>query len=626
MERWISAARTPFYVFTVILVIKYFGLQYLLFENANPLDGLKAGLPSVLFFTAALETLTAKSRRKLAAYLALDAVLSAAMVSVIVYFRQFGIVPTYHAFMQAHQVVDVADSILSLLQPLYLLYFADLAAFILFPAVRRMIRVSLQHSGRAAPGLAWTGALAVVAAYGFVYGSLLNELKQAERMGLVGYELHVIFTGVASAHAAPASAVPITPDAVRSVKDIELKPEPVGFGAAKHRNLIVVQLESIQNFVVGLTVGGQEITPVLNRLVRDSYYFPNFYQSVGQGNTSDAEFVMNTGFYPPAHMAASHAYGGKELPGLPRLLADLGYETMTLHTNDVSFWNRAELYPALGFRRYYDKAYFGEEDPIAFGASDEVLYEKTIPLLTELRDQGRLFYAQLIAQSSHHPFLPPETKRLIELPEEWEGTFVGNYLKMANYADRALGQFIDRLKEEGLWERSMLVVYGDHFGLSVHSLSETDRRLLEEAIGEEYGPKVVHNVPLIITIPGVTDGGLTFHRLGGQIDIMATVANLLGIPLAKHVQFGQDLLNSGENILGTRYYLPTGSFFNEQILYISGETYGEGTVIPLGASGPPPESDPFRYKDDFVRIMRLLQMNDAYLASLPDRAPSPENP
>jgi phosphoglycerol transferase MdoB-like AlkP superfamily enzyme len=620
MKRLFSYASAPFVAFTLVLVLKYYGLQLFIFDNLNPLDCLKVALPSLLLFTIPIELLFRSERRKLIAFFVLNAILSAAMVSVIVYFRQFGIVVTYHAFMQAHQVLDVSDSILDLLQPLYLLYFADIGLYLILRLFRSAPKFKdVRTNGRALAGL-WGVSAAAIAAFGVLYGSLLNELKQAERMGLVSYELHTIFTGVANANANAASnAEPITPDAVRSVKNVELPESPYGFGAAEGRNLIVVQLESFQNFLIGLNVGGQEITPVLNDLIEDSYYFSNVYQSIGQGNTSDAEFIVNTGFYPPAQQAASQSYGSKEIPSLPRLLSGRGYDTFTLHTNDVKFWNRIQMYPALGFDRHYDMEYFGQEDIIAFGPSDEVLYDKTLPILTDLQGKQRPFYAHVIAQSSHHPFIPPESKEMIPLPEEWEGTDIGNYLKMANYADRALGEFIDGLKAQGVWDRSMLVVYGDHFGVSAHSLKEGDRTLLEGALGHEYDPRTVHNIPYIVTVPGFTDEGFVSEKLGGQIDFMATAANLLGVSLSSHVQFGQDLLNSTDNILGSRFYLPTGSFYNDEIMYISGETFGEGTVIPLSVSDPALEADPMLYKDDFVRIMRLLQMNDAYLEALPER-------
>src|SRR5690606_37720784 len=118
---------------------------------------------------------------------------------------------------------------------------------------------------------------------------------------------------------------------------------PLYFGAAKGKNLIVIQLEAFQNFVIGLSVLDQEITPNLNRLKSSSFYFPYFYQQIGEGNTSDAEFISNTSLYPLGSPAMSKLVGGKTVESLPRILSSYGYETMTMHVNDVSFWQRDEL-------------------------------------------------------------------------------------------------------------------------------------------------------------------------------------------------------------------------------------------------------------------------------------------
>jgi len=618
MHRWSSYLRTPFGITTLLLLIKYYGLQLIVFQNPNPLAGLLAALPSVLVFTIPLELLLRNKTNKTTAYLLLNIVLSGLMLSVIIYYRQFGIIVTYHALMQANQVMDVSESIFELIKPLYVLYFSDILIYLVLRLIRFQPRSSNLQYHRKAFGGIFATVCAVIILNSYVHGNVLNELKQAERMGIVSYQLHTLFTDIQTANAS-APAVLITPDSVRAVKNIELVKQPAYFAAAEGRNLIVVQMESFQNFLVGMELGGQEITPTLNELKEQSFYFKNVYQSIAQGNTSDAEFVVNTGFYPPAQGSASQTYGDKRIPSLPRLLNGLGYQTVTLHTNEVEFWNRIQMYPALGFKKYYDQTYFGDDDIIAFGPSDEVLYKKTLPVLTKLQEQNKPFYAQLIAQSSHHPFLPPENKEMITLPEAWEGTDIGNYIKLANYADKALGQFIDALKESGIWENSVLVVYGDHFGVSSHSLSNEDRELLEQQLGHEYDLRTVHNIPLFIAVPGVTDEGRTFTHTGGQIDIMATVANLLGISLDSYVQFGQDLLNYQDNILASRFYLPTGSFYNDEIMYISGETFGEGTVIPLSVEDPLFEADPNLYRDDFVRMMRMLQMNDIYLESLPVR-------
>lgn len=56
------------------------------------------------------------------------------------------------------------------------------------------------------------------------------------------------------------------------------------------------------------------------------------------------------------------------------------------------------------------------------------------------------------------------------LPERFEGTLVGDYIRAQNYADYALGLFIDELKQNGVWDNSLIVLYGDHRGLPIFSL------------------------------------------------------------------------------------------------------------------------------------------------------------
>jgi lipoteichoic acid synthase len=610
---------TPVFLFTLVLTLKYYGMQMLVFGNANPFQCLAVAVPSLLVLLIPIELLF--KRKKTQAFLALNTLISAGILAIVVYFRQFGIVVTYRAFFQAHQVLEVGDSILDLLQPLNVLFFADIILWFLFRLFKAAPKLSDMRFRRSGLLAVLSLSLGVIIFYSIIYKDILNELKKAERMGLVGYEVHALITGVQE-ETTTASAHPVTPEMVRSVKNL---PEPSTlqyFGAAKGRNVIVIQLESFQNFLIGKEVDGKPLTPTLNTLLTDSFYFPNVFQQISQGNTSDAEFITNTSFYPPANGAASQEYGKKMLPSLPRMLNSLGYKTVTLHTNEVTFWNRNELYSALGFQRYYDKEYFGEEDKIAFSASDEVLYRKTANLFEQFSTEGKPFYAHVISMSSHHPFIPPEDKEMLSLPEEWNGTDIGNYLIMTNYADRALGMFIDRLKEDGLWENSMLVIYGDHFGVSPHNLKPEEKEMLEGLLGNEYDMRTVHNIPFIITVPGVTDGGIQLNQIGGQVDFMPTIANLLGVPLTNHVYFGQDLLNYPDNILGSRYYLPTGSFINDEIMYMSGETYGDGTVIPVHADDPQVDVDPMHYKDDFVQIIKLLQLNDSYLHSLPEQPES----
>ncbi|MFC3256596.1 LTA synthase family protein, partial [Paenibacillus sepulcri] len=399
------------------------------------------------------------------------------------------------------------------------------------------------------------------------------------------------------------------------LKNVQEPAAPQYWNAAQGKNLIILQLESFQNFLIDLKIDGQEITPNLNKLAHDNFYFPHFFQQVGEGNTSDAEFVVNTSFYIPPQGPATMMYANKELPSLPKLMASQGYQTATFHTDVIEFWNRNNLYKALGFEHYYDQSFFGTDDTIFFGSSDEVLYSKTAEELERMNDSGKPFYSQVISMTAHHPFTIPERKYKMTLPERYEGTLVGDYIRAQNYADYAVGLFIDDLKKRGVWDNSVLVVYGDHMGLPMYSLHHDDKDLMQEIYGHEYSYADMMNIPLIIASPGVTKPEV-FNQTGAQSDILPTVANLTGAPLADHIHFGQDLLNQTSNLLPQRYYLPSGSLINDQSIFLPGEGFEDGSNYPVPGLGDPASK---ATRDQFDRALKLLNMSDSYVIQLPDR-------
>lgn len=616
MKNALSWLRTPMAAAVVLLLAKLYLTRTVVFGNADADRMLLAGLPSVLGAVMFLELLVKK--RRFAAYLTLNLVCTAIFFAVIMYHKYYGVIVTWRALAQVGQVFQVRASVVSLTDPYYLLIFTDIVLMAaLYYAYEPFRRWLLRPP--ALPKTAAASALAVCAAVGVFHmvsnAHIYNEIKKAEKMDILNYELYEMFVAMKPAAAADSL---VTREEVMSVKGLE--PIPVSerrlWGAASGRNVIVVQLESLQNFLIGLEVDGQEVTPVLNGLAREHFYFPRVYQQIGQGNTSDTEFVVHTSLYIPPDGAASQKYGGKQLSSFPKVLKAHGYESMTFHTNDLAFWNRDQLYPALGIDHMYDDDFFGEEDLIAFGASDEVLYRKTVKELEKFHREGRRFYASVISMSAHHPYHLPEKKRRIRLPERFEGTLVGNYLVSQNYADYALGQFIEQLKQKGIWDNSLIIIYGDHFGLPINSMDEIDYELMESMTGKQYDYPMMLNVPLLIVAPGVTHGEV-LTQIGGNVDFMPTMANLLGVSLDNVVHFGQDLLNAGGNLLPQRYYLPTGSFLSDEVLFIPGEGVDDATLIPLGDSAD--VGTPVQWKDEFDRAIRLLELSDQYVAGLPER-------
>ncbi|WP_409341148.1 LTA synthase family protein [Paenibacillus sp. MBLB4367] len=606
-------SKKPFILFSLILLLKSYLAWLVVFDNKISIMPLLTEIPFAWLLFCLIEWFA--SKRKLTYYLSVNLLLTAVFFAVIMYYKYYGVIVTYHALQQVNQVTAVSNSVFSLMDPYFLFIFIDILVFGYVLMRKKKAATWKTTFSTKTQRRGWVTAMFVVSLVLCLMNVLpnrasMNEIVKAGEMGILNYEAYTIF---ANKKQELVDSKEITQEAVQQLKGTQNPADPSYWKAAAGKNIIVIQLESFQNFLIGLKIDGQEITPNMNRLAQENFYFPNFYQQVGQGNTSDAEFVVNTSFYIPPIGAATQTYADKSLLSLPKLMKQNGYTSATFHTNVVEFWNRGELYSALGFDHYYDQSFFGQEDSVFFGPSDEMLYAKTADELEKMSKSGQPFYTQIISMSAHHPFTIPDKKYHMTLPKRYEGTFVGDYIRSQNYADYALGQFIDSLKQKGIWDNSLIVLYGDHLGLPIYSLDRNDKALMEEIYGREYGYSDMINIPLIISSPGVTHQA-KFDQIGGQVDILPTIANLTGVSMSEQLHFGQDLLNQTYNLLPQRYYLPTGSFMSDKALFLPGRGFEDGTNYPVAGNGG---SGQGATEEEYQRALQLLHLSDSYIQQLP---------
>ncbi|MEV5029285.1 LTA synthase family protein [Paenibacillus sp. LPE1-1-1.1] len=610
-----------------MMMLKMLLFRHFVFQGIQA-DRLLTDAASILTLLLITELVTSAKWRGTVFHI-LNAVLSLLLFASTVYFSYYGTVPTYTALHGLDQVLQIRTSVGSIIQTSFYIYFVDMIVFAVISIVNRIKGIRSEGSRRIArPRIAVVAfILSIAISGGYIWsGSAIpNEIVQAESLGFLDYQVaaaihakkekDALKNGSVEETAASADALQVS--YFNQAENAVEAGTPNYFGFAKGKNVIVIQMEAFQNFAINLSVGGKPVTPVLNGLAKESFYFPNFFQQIGQGNTSDAEFMSNTSIYPTGVIAMSTGYGDKVLPSLPRLLGGHGYESNTFHINDVAFWDRNRMYPALGFTKYYDKPSFENDHFNSFGASDEELYRVGLEKLQALKQQNKPFYAQFVTTSSHHPFKVPSAQQRIAMPDSLQDTQLGDYLTSLNYTDYALGEFIKGLKASGLWEDTVLVAYGDHSGLQT---KDNDPAWVSEQLGINYDGEVSRfNIPLFVHVPGAE--GKVVDQVGGQVDIMPTVSNLLGVSLKDegYTAFGQDLLNTSHNVIGMRYYLPTGSFFNNDILFVPGKGFEDGTAVDIRTRKPVAEFS--QYRADYDYILELMKLSDDYVRLLPKRAP-----
>ncbi|GGO01425.1 LTA synthase family protein [Saccharibacillus kuerlensis] len=635
-----------FLVSVCLLFVKLLLLRWFFFAEYE-LGGIFIDLLTAIGLTCLLELLVPRRWRTAVAW-PVNLLLSVMFFSAAVYQSYFGSVPTYIVLGSLGQVPEVGNVLGGLIKPAYFIFFADLlikgGRLALVAVRKRRSRGNLsfnKESGLIFWNEAATRMSRIVVALMLVVCLLLsgvwinrgsaisNEIIRAENIGFLNYQ---VSTAIEKRKERDLIAATSPQEIAEQVKELQAsfpyndqgkKSSPAGdspayFGSAKGMNIVVVQMESFQTFPIGYNLDGTEVTPNLNALIEQSFYFRHIFQQIGQGNTSDSEFISNTSIYPTAQIAMSTGYGDRVIPSSPRLLGDKGYKTATFQINNASFWNRNQLYPALGFQSYYDKPSYKNDHFNNFGASDEEMYRVGLEKIDEMSADGSPFYVQFVTTSSHAPFDVPKEFAQIHIPERLQGTQLGRYMNAQHYTDYALGKLIDGLKQKGLWDNTMLVVYGDHGGLST---TENDPDWVSSMLDISYEANISRlNVPLIVRVPGFNDGKVV-ELAGGQMDIVPTLMNLLGISLEKegYLAFGRDLLNTDRNVIGIRYYLPTGSFVGDGILFIPGKGFEDGKAVSLKTHEPIADLEP--YRDDYEYILKLMKSSDDYVNLLPKRGP-----
>ncbi len=285
-------------------------------------------------------------------------------------------------------------------------------------------------------------------------------------------------------------------------------------GVFEGKNLLLIQMESMNNFLIGLKVNinGEEVevTPFLNQLVlsQASAYFNNYYTTVGIGNTSDAEFAVLTGLYPTGYSYSVYEYlDGMNYETLPKLFKDKGYYCFSAHGNTGEFYMRNTLHlSAYGFDEHVDKEAFieaGVYNPdglVHDFISDRDFLDYSLQVMKERSEElNQPIFNFSITVSAHMPYEmsfekePPESDKAQNMFLEKERLFpygfkeideqYMSYLEHASYADYALSKAFEKLEEYDLLKDTVVVLYGDHgCGIDIYNMFYDNSDILSNDI------------------------------------------------------------------------------------------------------------------------------------------------
>ncbi|OYS00580.1 glycerol phosphate lipoteichoic acid synthase [Lactobacillus taiwanensis] len=562
-----------FWIKTYLTYITKFNLgvvgpmqKFLLLINPLPTAVLLIGIG--LFF---------KGRKSYWIMVIIDFLLSLWLFSNILYYREFSDFLSTSIIKTSGSTSDnLGKSIAGITKGTDFLVFLDVVIIVLLIAfkvfkidVRRLkLKVSLLIEG-----------LAVV-----LIGTNLT-MAQKDRSGLLtrtfdnnyivkylGLNAFAVYDGVKTAqnNAIMAKANHSDLKTVQSyIKKNYIAPNPEYYGVAKNKNVLVIHLESFQQFLIDYKWDGKEVTPNLNKLyhANDTISFDNFFNQVGQGKTSDAEMMLENSIFGLQSGSAMSSYGtSNTFESAPAILDQKGgYTSAVMHGGAGSFWNRDNAYKSFGYDYFMPLSYYQNKKGYysGYGIKDKLFFEQSIKYMEHLPQP---FYLKMITVTNHYPYDLDKKNQSIDKTDTGDKT-VDGYVQTAHYLDQAVGELMSYLKKSGLEKNTLIMLYGDHYGISGNH-HKASAQLLDKDSFNNFDNLQFQRVPLMFHMPGLK-GGIN-HTYGGEIDVRPTLFNLLGINDQNMIQFGHSLLaKNAPQIVAQR----NGDFITPKYSRVEGSYY-----------------------------------------------------
>lgn len=278
---------------------------------------------------------------------------------------------------------------------------------------------------------------------------------------------------------------------------------------SEDKNLIIILVESLGSWPIGLEVEGEKVTPRLDQIIASdsTVFMSKVVPQVKHGRSSDAQLMINTGLLPLTDGAASSLYAFNSYPALAKALKQKGYGSSLYICDSKKYWNQGATAVAYGIERVYDELASQKKE-----LSDGDLFRKSFQ---EIRKQKQPFYSMLVTMSGHDPIRGKLKSKFHNMDFATEDA--RNIVAIVNYTDSCIGAFVDDLKVSGLYDNSIIVVTGDHDGVGRNRFDGREQGTVED----RYIPFIVINVP---------DGlNADENAIMGQSDIYPSLLDMLGV-------------------------------------------------------------------------------------------------
>lgn len=328
-------------------------------------------------------------------------------------------------------------------------------------------------------------------------------------------------------------------------------------GMLSDYNLILICAESFSPAAVD-----PEITPTLYKLTHEGFVFQNYYNSF-PNTTIDGEYALMQGLYPDSTRgkdnSSMRASANNTLPfALGNIFAQQrDVKSWGYHNNIRSYYSRNISHPNMGYEMKFN--HDGMELSGYWPTSDLEMMEQTVDDYIHAPQ----FHAYYMTFSGHYQYKVPLNaiaEKNYYLVEDLPGYCMEQkaYLACHIELDKALAYLLQRLEEEGVADKTAIVMAADHFPYGLL------KKQYFEMIGQPEDFFTMYKSDLVFWVGGMEEP-VEVKEYCCNVDILPTILNLWGFQYDSRMLPGTDVFSDGPHVA----VLIDHSFLTDQVWFNS---------------------------------------------------------
>lgn len=327
-------------------------------------------------------------------------------------------------------------------------------------------------------------------------------------------------------------------------------------GLFEGKNVIFIMMESVGELIIN-----EEYFPNFYKMYNEGWSWINNYSPRNSCATGNNEMSGMVSLYTIYNSCTANNYKKNTyFESVFNIYKNKGYQTSSMHNYTEGYYYRSTIHKNMGSEVYYGVQDLGLDYTWEYKEwpSDYEFFNVALDLLLKQSNE-KPFMTWLTTVTPHQPY---------GVSSEWGDYYldkfkdtglpkdIQRYYSKLTVFDNALGLLLDRLKEAGILEDTVIVMYGDHYpyGLS--------KKNINKVLDYDLDDYEAERTPFVIYNPSLE--AKKHKEYTSYMNIVPTMANLFNLDYDPRLYMGIDLLSDDYQSL---VVFADGSWKNELAYY-----------------------------------------------------------